>query len=358
MTKQKELKPTDENFLPVKYSLTQKQLAQLSDDYDPKLIPEAKIKGDSGYQLVHSKVMDITKVRTNIEKIRKELKAESLAWGKLVDGEAKRLTAIVVELEKPWKDLKTDLDEKEAREAEEARIKEVERIREIEIKVSVIQLATSNLVGAGVAALKEVLELLSNTIIDDSYGEYAEAAQHHKDAGIAKLNAAIAEREIFEKQRAELKVNQDALAAAQKEIDKKAEKAQKEIDEKAAELEKIRLANEVEAQRLKDETDKLVADEKQRKENLAQTELEEKQRKEKERLDAETKIERDAELYKRLPEDVKLRSYADALLALKEPAINDAELKGVLQKALLAVGHIAGDIYLETQGESDVSANT
>jgi len=340
MTKQKELKPTDENFLPVKYSLTQKQLAQLSDDYDPKLIPEAKIKGDSGYQLVHSKVMDITKVRTNIEKIRKELKAESLAWGKLVDGEAKRLTAIVVELEKPWKDLKTDLDEKEAREAEAARVKEVERIREIEIKVSVIQLATSNLVGANVTALKEVLNLLSNTIIDDSYGEYAEAAQHHKDAGIAKLNAAIAEREIFEGQQAKLKADQEKLAAAQK-----------ETDDKTAEQEKIRLANEVEAQRLKDEADKQVADEKQRKEDLAFAELEETKRKEKERVDAEAKVERDAELYKRLPEDVKLRSYADALLALEEPTINDVELKAVLQKALLAVGHIAGDIYLETQGE-------
>ena len=111
--KSKELTHTDPEFLPVQYDMTEIQIAKLVKEYDPKTIPEASVKGDDGYLVIHDKTMAITKVRTHIDRIRKILKADSLAWGKKVDGEAKRLTAIVETLEAPWRKVKNDLDEKD-----------------------------------------------------------------------------------------------------------------------------------------------------------------------------------------------------------------------------------------------------
>jgi membrane protein involved in colicin uptake len=161
------------------------------------------------------------------------------------------------------------------------------------------------------------------------------------------------------------------LAAAQKEIDDKAAKAQKEIDDKAAELDRIRQENEkaaadkmAEQQKKMDEQqallDKQKADqekaeaaEKQRKEDEAFAELEEKQRKEKEAADAEAKKVRDAELYKRLPEDVKMRSYGNALLALEPPKVESEEMKQLIVDVTLKLGHVAAFIYENTQSASE-----
>lgn len=365
------LDQSDPNFLPMQYNLTEAAIAKLKEDYDPALIPDTEQKGDEGYLIVHEKAMAIVKVRTAIEAKRKELKADALSWGRLVDSKAKELTEIIEAIEEPWKKIKTDLDEKEAREAEEARQRELEAMKVIEEKVEQLKSATNDLVGKDVATLKERLATLSAVVIDESYGEYVEAAQFHKDTALTTLDSAIAERETFEEQQAQLKASQDALAAAQQEIDDKAAKVQKELDEKAAELEKIRLANEKEAadkmaeqqskmdeqqaslDKQKAEQEAQEAAEKQRKEDEAFAELEEKQRKEKEAADAEAKKVRDAELYKRLPEDVKVRNYAEALLAVEVPLIEDQELKEVIIGAALNLGRLVAIVYENTQPASE-----
>jgi len=355
--KEKELTQSDPEFLPVQYSMTEAVIKQLRKDYNPALIPDTEQKGDEGYVIVHSKVMSTTRTRTSIEAKRKELNIDALAWCKLVNSEAKRLTKIVVEIEKPWKDVKTDLDEKEAREAEEARRRELEAMQIIEGKVEQLKGATNDLVGKDVGALKNRLALITSVVIDDSYGEYVEAAQFHKDTAITTLDSAIAEREIFEEQQAQVKRDQEAVAAAQK-----------EVDDKAAELDRIRQENEqaaadkmAEQQKKMDEQQALLdkqktdqekteAAEKQRKEDEVLAELEESQRKEKEKADAEAKKERDAELYKRLPEDIKMRKYADELLTIEAPTVESKEMDQLNVDTALALGHLAADIYSRTQG--------
>ncbi len=341
--KTKELKQSDPEFLPTQYNLTEAAIKKLKKDYDPALIPDTEKKGDEGYLVVHEKVMSITKVRTAIEKKRKELKADALSWGRLVDGKAKELTEIIEVIENPWKELKSDLDDKEAREAEEARVKEVERIQIIEAKVEQLKGATNDLVGKDVAALKNRLGILSAVVIDESYGEYTEAAQLHKDTGIGKLDAAIAEREVFEEQQAQLKVSQDKLAAQQK-----------EIDDAAAKVEEDRLKNEAEAQRLKDEEETQIAAEKQRKEDEAFAELQETQRKAKEHDDAEAKKVRDAELDKRLPEDVKIRAYLSGLRSVEIPEIKNEEMVKVMTGILMKMDEISDFVYANTQEQSGI----
>ena len=68
----KELQREDPNFLPTVYGLNKSKLAKLKKEYDIKLMPESTIKGDEGYEIIHKQAMAIVKVRTNIEKKKKE----------------------------------------------------------------------------------------------------------------------------------------------------------------------------------------------------------------------------------------------------------------------------------------------
>jgi len=334
------LDQSDPNFLPVQYNMTEAAIAKLRKEYDPALIPDTEKKGDEGYLVVHEKTMAITKVRTAIEARRKDLKSDALAWGKLVDGKAKELTAIVEEIEGPWRELKVALDEKEAKEAEAEREKEILRIQVIEAKVEQLKSAAEGLLGLPVSRLKERLRIISDVVIDDSYGEFVEAAQYHKDNAVKVIDSAIAERETFEEQQAQLKVNQEAIAAAQK-----------EITEKAAELEKTRLANEVEAQRLKDEAAQQVKAEKDRKDAEAAAEAAEEERKNKEIAESKAKEKQEAELLKRLPEDEKMRVYVAGLRSVDIPEVESEAMMTLLSVALKKLDDISKMIFDGTQGE-------
>lgn len=228
---EKELKQTDPEFLPVQYDMRKAQIRKLKKEYDPALIPEANAKGDEGYLVIHEKAMAIVKVRTGIDAKRKTLKADALAWGKQVDDEAKRLTAMVEELEKPWKEKKAALDEKEAREAEEARQAELKRIQIIEDKVEQLKSATNNLLGVPVEQLKEKLSLINAVVIDDLYGEYVEVAQEYKDTAIAAITSGIKQREEFEAQQAEMLAAQEKIAEQQRILDE--QQAKIDAQEKA-----------------------------------------------------------------------------------------------------------------------------
>ncbi|MCE5223781.1 hypothetical protein LLG10_06330 [bacterium] len=86
-----------------------------------------------GYELVHKARMNVRDLRVKIEKKRKELKADSIAYGNAVDGEAKRINALIEPIE-------TYLaDQEQAIDAEKERIrkaKEEERMAEIRAQIA------------------------------------------------------------------------------------------------------------------------------------------------------------------------------------------------------------------------------
>ena len=102
-----------EEFKPA--AVTAAKLAELKAKYGGLTI--ASVEDRKTYDLVHAGRMEIRAIRTEVEKVRKRLKEDSLAWGKKVDSEAKRLTSLLVEIEEP-------LDLEESRiDAEHERIK-------------------------------------------------------------------------------------------------------------------------------------------------------------------------------------------------------------------------------------------
>ena len=76
-----------------------------------------------GFKTVHKARMVVKNKRVEVEKVRKELKADALAYGREVDGEAKRIAAMLLPIETHLK------DQEDAVNAEKERIKNAERLR-------------------------------------------------------------------------------------------------------------------------------------------------------------------------------------------------------------------------------------
>lgn len=337
----KELAPTDPEFLPVQYSMTDAKLAELAKDYDPALIPKAEEKGDDGYQIIHDKTMAITKVRTSVEAKRKELKADAIEWGKKVDGEAKRITAAIAALEEPWRKIKVALDEKEAREAEEARQREIDDMAEIERKIADIKRLTSDLVGASAETLRLRIEHVNSIVIDeDGFGLFMDGAKLAKLTVLDDLTKAYNERKEFEAAQEKLREDQEKIAAAQK-----------KIDDQQADIDRQKAEQEAREQAERDEKEKAEREAREEADRL-QREAEARQAAEKKLADeAEAKRLREEELEKRKPEDQKVREYGLALVSVPVPEVTDPDLVKLLAGTHEDVIEINQFIIASTQGE-------
>ena len=109
----------------VKYSVTLAQIARLEEKY--AVVPE-DLSNKKDYKLVSEAASHLRGLRTSVEKRRKELKSESLAYGKLVDSTAKEITGKLLAIEEPFATAKKDFDtaielaKREAALAEEKRV--------------------------------------------------------------------------------------------------------------------------------------------------------------------------------------------------------------------------------------------
>ena len=311
MTK-KELQPTDPEFLPAQCGLTKAAIAKMKKEYDPKLIPEAKVKGDEGYAIIHSQTMKITKVRTFIESKRKTLNADAQAFINGINSKAKELTAIVVDLEEPWRKIKTTLDEKEAREAAEKAQAEEKWMAEIEQRIQNIKDLANGLLGSNAEAIQARLMKAQGIIIDEQwYGDYIEVAEITLDTVCQTLENAHTERLEYEKNQAALETQKAEMAENQRKMDEQQEalnkqKAEQEASERAAKAAKEKIDREA---------------------------REEKERQERADAAAEQAKKAEVELKARMPDDLLLRAYINELEKMADelaPTMSDEYLMEVL----------------------------
>ena len=211
----------------VEYGVTDKALAALKEKF--KEVPDATTK--DGYKAIKEGLSEMRPLRTGVENKRKELKAESLAWGKKVDTEAKRITSEIIAIEQPYKDAKEFQDNEEARIKQEAIEQEAARISEIEIAINNIKSLSEGLLGADLVLLKERLNSASQIVVNaDNFHEFIEPAELALNNALSVLDSAIAEREVFEEQQAEQAERQRIMDEQQAELDAK----QAEIDQQEA----------------------------------------------------------------------------------------------------------------------------
>lgn len=104
-----------------KYSPTDEAIATLAGQYMQLSIRD--VNDTVGYKAVHTARAVVKDYRILVERVRKELKADALEYGRKVDAEAKRITALLEPIESHL------IQQEDAYEAEKERIKNAARLK-------------------------------------------------------------------------------------------------------------------------------------------------------------------------------------------------------------------------------------
>lgn len=218
----------------VEYSRTEAALADLRGKYQGVAYDLTTTKGDKEARAAR---LELTTLRTSLEKKRKEFKAPVLEFGKKIDSEAARITAEIVALETPIdQQIKADESRRAAENAERERI-EAERIAGLREKISAIRGFVAKCNGITSERIAKGIELVGQSDVSaEVFAELAPeaeqakaetllamgeayAAAQHREAESAKVEAQRLENErIAEQQR----LQAEAIAAKLAELARQA----------------------------------------------------------------------------------------------------------------------------------------
>uniref|UniRef100_A0A6M3XH55 Uncharacterized protein n=1 Tax=viral metagenome TaxID=1070528 RepID=A0A6M3XH55_9ZZZZ len=329
------------------YNITPEKVREMAKEYESLHVVPDDIKS---YKAVHAAKMVLTRVRTGVDKRRKELGVDAYAWIKTKDGAAKDLLEPIIPLEDRFK---AELS------AEDARIEKIEtdRVQAIRDKIEEIKNYPIKNINNREASLINALinQLFCLEITPEEYQEFkAEAIQEKEDA-LALLSQQHADRIKFEQEEAVRKAESERLEKVRKEQEAEAARLKVIADEqeaarKAQEMEarKEREAIEEEKIKIQAEKDKIEATKKTEQDRKAMAAFE-KEALEKARIRAEQEAKEEAvrkesariakeEAEKAehirktalAPDKVKLIAYVDALYWLDFPALKDDKAKEIL----------------------------
>jgi len=165
-------------------------------------------------------------LRTSLEAMRVKLKAPALERTRLIDAEAKAITAEILALEAPIdSQIKAEEGRKEAEKKERER-KETERLAAIQARIAGIRGYVTTAIGKTAISIAKMVEDLTATVVDEAgYQELAYLGVQARDETLAKLRemhtAAIANE--LEAERLRLQAQElAAQKAAQDAIDREA----------------------------------------------------------------------------------------------------------------------------------------
>lgn len=174
---------------------------------------------------------ELRTLRTGLEKKRVEIKAPALERCRLIDAEAKRITAELVALEEP---IDVQIKAEEAR-AESERLAKLEaerlRVEAIQQKIQAIRDVPAGLVGKPSVVIAGQLAKLRETVLDE-----AELAEHYVTATDALAAAVARVQELLVAQH-EAEAEQKRVAAEREELARiraENERLQREAAERAA----------------------------------------------------------------------------------------------------------------------------
>lgn len=273
-----ELAPIERARSVLAYSETKARLAELA----AKSERIVDITTPAGYQEAHRARMELKNTRVEVQRRGKEAREDATAYSKAVIAAEKELVAVIEPEESRLQALQDAWDA--AREAErQAKIRaEQERVEAIQNRITDIRFGNPDRDNRTAAGLRESLADAEAVVIDDSFAEFAEKAAAVKADTIERIKGLIAEAEQreaaeakraaeaaakaeadrieaerlaaeraeLERQRAELRAQQEAAAKAQAEAEaaqRAAEEAKRQAEEDArrAEIERQREAERV-----------------------------------------------------------------------------------------------------------------
>lgn len=291
----------------VSYNVTESAIAAIAEKCAPLAADTSQ-----GYEEVRLAIAHIRETRVSIEKRRVELKADALAYGRLVDSEAKRFTDLLVAIEEPLKQKKADVDYEKSRIKAE---KEAAERKVVEDHIRAEQAAED----ARLKAERDAEEARLRAVREAEEAQLAaERARLAEERRIAD-EAARMERERFEAEQA---------------VAKKAQQIEQvRLDEERATLDAERRA--VAAER--------EAAERAEFERVAKVKAEEEAKAKAERERVET-----AELQARLdavkPDLEKVRAFAASIRALAPPKVRSKKVAASLSAAIETLNQVASGL--------------
>ena len=248
----------------VKYSRTEAALADLREKYAGKTFDLTTTKGDDAARAAR---LELKKLRTGLEAKRKEFKAPAIAFGRLIDTEADRITAEIKALEDPIDaQIRADEQRRETERLERGRVAAARRA-EFEAKIAAIRGYVAAAKGLPSERIAKGLTFVEGMAFGEEWAEFASAAAAAQGETVAALRdmletvkaAEAAEAQRVENARvaADLAAQRKALEDAQAELDRRtaaiaeAERKAQEL-EQAAEADRIATAIQADAARAQD----------------------------------------------------------------------------------------------------------
>lgn len=314
-----------------------------------------------GYEEVRLAIASVREARVAVEKRRVELKADALAYGRLVDSRAKELTSLLVEIEEPLKAKKQAVDDEKARVRAEAEAAKLAAI-EAEIRAKREQ-EESQLRAAREVEEKRLAE--ERAALEAERAKLAESQAALEAARKAEADrieaAARAERERVEAER----VAEEARLAEARRAEEERQRAEREriAAERAAEEAKLAEARRAEEERLAAERENLAAERRAEEERQLAARLAieaerravaaEREAQERAELERQAKARAEQEAAERERREAELRpdldkvaAFAKKIRALKAPVLVDITLAENLDTALDRLEKVA--LYLDS----------
>ena len=325
---------TDEKQVVV-YDITDAAIAKMEDLYMGLTVSGPD--DEAGFKSVHKARKVVKTHRVSVEKRRKELKADALAWGRKVDGEANRIKDLLEPIESHLTaQEKIVTDEKKRQEEEAARLFE----EKIMGRMNALAGFDAPLPYQKVAIMSDEEFEATLTVTEGQWKAEQSRIANEKRIEDERKAAEDAARKAEDERLAEIRAEQEKqMAAIKAEQDKYAEAIKIENDRLQAERDEIS----AEKAKLQAERDKVERDELKKqmvKEALEIAEREAKESFERDKKEAEEKAadekaeaERVAAL---LPDKEKAIEWVESMRDSipKRPAIKDIEIARMIVAAL------------------------
>jgi hypothetical protein len=199
----------------VKYSATEAGLAALKAELAGKTYDLKTTKGD---QAARADRLRCVTLRTTLEKRRKDFKAPALAYGKLIDTEAARITAEIEALEAPIDaQIKADEQRRAAEKAEKERIeREAQERHAARLQTIAGYLLRCQEVGMTAERIARGIQMLTDSDVSDTDAARAEALAGAKARALEQmgtLHAQAVAREAEAARQEAIRVENERRAA-------------------------------------------------------------------------------------------------------------------------------------------------
>jgi hypothetical protein len=361
----------------VEYNVTNAAIAEMKDMYMGLVITD--LEDTEQYKVVHTAHMTVRGVRIDVDKKRKELKSDALAWGKKVQTEANRIFALIEPIETHLKGEKArvqdekDRIEREHQEAIDAKILHIrtlfvnpyehdaETIKELIDEIESIKIEPGEYFDKTIEANAVKQEVLVNACAALQGRERMDADDARQAAEDARLAVELAELEKAkveqdeknrverEKQIAEqakVKAENDRIAAEQKAAQDIIDKQNATITAEYAKLE---------AERLKAEHEKMLAEVAKESAEIGYqageyarlAEIERKEDEIKDNAAAEKWLKEEADRQLALlPDKEKIEGFCQYLEdGITYPETNSAEARQLIEQARLEIELVAAELW-------------